>query len=169
MEQIPIDVNNLEIRHHFLAYTLMDAIQKLTEQSRPLWGQMTAQQMVEHLIWAFELSTGKSEITNNLPADLLEKRKKFLYINQSTPHEVPNPELERGLPPNRFASLEEAKNKLREELSAFLNFFPGSAGIVYEHPIFGKLSSEEWERAHYKHAYHHLLQFGLIHAPDRKN
>ncbi len=169
MEQLPFDVNNPEIRHHFLAYTLMDAIQRLKEQSRPLWGRMTAQQMVEHLIWSLELSTGKSEIICNLPVGLLEKRKKFLFDNMPTPQEVPNPELEKGLPPNRFASLDEAIRRLGEELSAFRNFLSGNTGIEYEHPIFGKLSAEEWERAHYKHVYHHLLQFGLIHDPGCKD
>jgi hypothetical protein len=28
----------------------------------------------------------------------------------------------------------------------------------------GALAHDEWHRAHYKHAYHHLLQFGLIEA-----
>jgi hypothetical protein len=30
------------------------------------------------------------------------------------------------------------------------------------HPLFGPIGAEEWTRVHFKHAYHHLLQFALI-------
>ena len=30
------------------------------------------------------------------------------------------------------------------------------------HPTFGPLAAEEWSRSHFKHVYHHLLQFGLL-------
>jgi oxepin-CoA hydrolase/3-oxo-5,6-dehydrosuberyl-CoA semialdehyde dehydrogenase len=167
MEQIPFDVNNLEIRQHFLNHTLMEAIDRLTEQTQPRWGRMTVQQMVEHLTWAFALSTGKSVIICNLLPDLQENRKKFLFNNEPTPREVPNPELEKGLPPIRFANLAKAKKMLGEEVNVFLKNVTENPSLTHDHPIFGKLSLEEWERAHYKHGYHHLLQFGLIRGPDR--
>lgn len=166
---IPFDVNDYEVRQDFLKNVLMNAIGHLTEKTQPLWGKMTSQQMVEHLIWAFELSTGKSEISCNLPTDLLEKRKKFLFNNQPTPHEVPNPELERGLPPDRFANLYEARKILEGEVNAFLKLLSEKPVAAYDHPIFGKLNMEEWERAHYKHGYHHLLQFGLVGERDSKS
>lgn len=32
------------------------------------------------------------------------------------------------------------------------------------HPVFGPIGMAEWARAHVKHAYHHLLQFGALDA-----
>jgi len=43
-----IDVHGFLARGFFLVH------------ARPGWGKMTAQQMVEHLAWAFELSTGQA-------------------------------------------------------------------------------------------------------------
>lgn len=162
MEINSFDVNNSEIRRHFLEHTLMEAIGGLDERREPLWGKMTARKMVEHLIWAFELSTGKSKIICDLSQEQQAQRKPFLYNNRPTPHEVPNPELEKGLPSPRFIHLEAARKRLGEEVVAFMEHNPNQE---YDHPIFGKLSREEWERAHYKHTFHHLLQFGLIPDP----
>jgi oxepin-CoA hydrolase/3-oxo-5,6-dehydrosuberyl-CoA semialdehyde dehydrogenase len=164
MRQIPFDVNDEKTRRYFLNHTLREVIKELTEQSRPLWGRMTAQQMVEHLTWSFELSNGKIKITCSLPQDQLEKRKKFLYNDRPTPREVPNPELVNGLPPDQFTNLEDTRRRFGEELVAFLKYSAVYPSAIHEHPIFGNLNMEEWERAHYKHAFHHMLQFGLI--PD---
>lgn len=167
MEKNSFDVNNSEIRQHFLENTLMEAIGELDDRREPLWGKMTARQMVEHLIWAFELSTGKSKIICDLSPEQQAQRKPFLYNNRPTPHEVPNPELEKGLPSARFIHLATARKKLGEEVVAFMEHNPDNPNLEYDHPIFGKLNREEWERAHYKHTFHHLLQFGLIPDPDQ--
>ena len=161
------DVNNLQTRQHFMKHTLMETIAGLNEESQPHWGKMTAQQMVEHLIWAFELSNGKSKIICNLSEEQEAQRKPFLYNNRPTPREVPNPELENGFPPNRFINLEEARKRLGKEILAFMKQDPENHLPEYDHPIFGKLNREEWERAHYKHTFHHLIQFGLIPDPDQ--
>ena len=50
---------------------------------------------------------------------------------------------------------------LRCELERFLDG-PRSNEQVSTHPIFGPIGYDEWHRTHYKHTYHHLLQFGLI-------
>lgn len=167
MEKISFDVNNSEAREHFLKHTLMEAVAGLDERSQPHWGKMTAQQMVEHLIWAFDLSNGKSKLICNLSQEQQSQRKPFLYNNRPTPRGVPNPELENGIPPNRYKDLEEAKQNLGEALLAFVNQIPENHQQDYDHPIFGTLTRDEWERAHYKHIYHHLLQFGLIPDPEQ--
>jgi hypothetical protein len=166
MYHILFDVNDPEIRQDFLKNVLMNAIRDLKEPIHALWGKMTTRQMVEHLIWTFQLSTGKSAETHTVPEDQADYRKKFLFNNRPTPHEVSNPMLEGGLPPYRFSSLEEAKRTLYEEVNQFLKHLRDFPEAIRPHPIFGELSMEEWERAHYKHGYHHLLQFGLVAEPD---
>jgi len=166
MEKISFNVNNRETLRHFLMHTVMEAIGRLDEGCQSRWGKMTARQMVEHLIWAFELSNGQSKIICDLPREQQARRKMFLYNNQPTPHEVPNPELENGLPPNRYIDLEEAREKLGEQVHAFMKKLTDNHLFEYDHPIFGKLNREDWERAHYKHTFHHLLQFGLIPDPE---
>ena len=58
-------------------------------------------------------------------------------------------------------SLTAATATFARTLGSFLDG-PRSNEQLYTHPIFGPIGYEEWHRTHYKHAYHHLLQFGLI-------
>ena len=145
-----------------MKHTFVNAIDSLTEPTKPLWGKMTAQHMVEHLYWAFELSTGKSEIHYNRPENLTQRAKRFLYDNGPMPHLFKNPLLGEEPPPLRFADLADSKIALREELNRFFDHFLAIPTAIHNHPIFGPLGAEEWERTHYKHCYHHLLQFGQI-------
>jgi len=159
---VPFDVNNTEVRQHFLKQTLLDAMNSLTERTQPLWGRMTAQHMVEHLTWTFELSTGRTEVHRDIPENLIARTKKCLYDNTPTPHDFKNPILSENPRPLRFESLADSKNVLREEMNRFLDHIPEKLEVIHNHPLFGPLRSDEWQRCHFKHCYHHLLQFGLI-------
>ena len=75
--------------------------------------------MVEHLVWAFELSTGQAQAACQFPEAQREQLKAFLYHNRPTPREFQNPVLAAGLPPLRHASLPEAKAALRVEVERY--------------------------------------------------
>jgi hypothetical protein len=160
MTESPFDVNDAALRDAFLRDAVPAALAALTANAAPHWGQMTAQQMVEHLLWAFDLSNGVATVECAVPENVLPRMKRFLRNNQTTPREFMNPLLVSGLPPLRHASLNEAKAALGQELQRFLN--RSGTGEVCMHPLFGPLDHEEWHRAHYKHIHHHLSQFGVI-------
>ena len=162
MEKFPFDVNDSALRASFLGPSLFDVLATLEERTRARWGRMSAQQMVEHLSWAFELSTGRAEVKCPIPEAELARRKAFLYGNMPTPHEFVNPVLAAGLPALRHAALSEAKTALRLEVERFQEQAAAGAVRLRTHPVFGALGTEEWERSHFKHVYHHLLQLGLI-------
>jgi oxepin-CoA hydrolase/3-oxo-5,6-dehydrosuberyl-CoA semialdehyde dehydrogenase len=155
------DVNDEGARESFLQHELPGAIERLSSASTPRWGRMRAQEMVEHLIWAFALSNGVTHVSCSVPASELPRLKQFLYSNRPTPREFMNPALVNGLPPLRHGTLEEAKTALKRELARFLDG-PRLADQVHTHPVFGRMGYAEWHRAHCKHVHHHLLQFGLI-------
>ena len=76
--KIRFDVNDAEGRNEFIGGSLCDALGSLATESQPRWGAFTAAQMVEHLLWGFELSTGRrvadaatsvATATNHLPED----------------------------------------------------------------------------------------------------
>ena len=161
MYESRFDVNDAAVRNEFLRHQALAAMAGLNERTHPRWGRMAPQQMVEHLIWAFELSIGKAETVCMNPESDLPRVKSFLYSNRPTRRGVRIPALASGLPPLRYASLDEAKAVLGQELQCFLEDAP-RAGRLYTHPVFGPIGHEEWHRAHYKHTHHHLLQFGLI-------
>jgi oxepin-CoA hydrolase/3-oxo-5,6-dehydrosuberyl-CoA semialdehyde dehydrogenase len=152
------DVNDAVLRDTFLRREFPLAVATLSEASRAEWGRMSAQQMVEHLIWALDLSLGRVTVACYTPEEDLPRYKRFLLSNRPSPREFMNPALTTGLPALRFDSLEAAKAALREALERFLD---GSHDSLHMHPVFGPLSHEEWHRMHYKHFHHHLEQFGL--------
>lgn len=165
MATIRFDVNDAELREAFLRGLLMDALASLGDGSKSRWGRMTAQQMVEHLAWSFELSTGRAQVECPTPEAELERMKRFLYRNRPSPPDFMNPALVDGLPPLRHRSLDEARAALGAEMARFLEHARAEPDAVHTHPVFGPIRMEEWSRTHFKHAYHHLLQFGLVEAP----
>jgi oxepin-CoA hydrolase/3-oxo-5,6-dehydrosuberyl-CoA semialdehyde dehydrogenase len=162
---IAFDVNDPSLRETLLRHVLVDAVGALCEGAKPAWGKMTAQQMVEHLEWAFALSNGQGFCDCPVPETERERRKAFLYSNRPTPREFMNPLLTTGLPPLRHAGLDEARTALAGEVARFLAQSAATPGLIRAHPVFGSMPLGEWTRSHYKHAYHHLLQFGLIRTP----
>ena len=159
---IPFDVNDADLRDEFFRHLLFNALSALRDDTRPGWGKMTAQQMVEHLIWAVEISTGKAEAVCTFPEAQRERLKGFLYDNRPTPREFQNPVLAAGLPALRYTDVADATAALRPEVDVFLVQASATPGAVRMHPVFGPIAAEEWARSHFKHCYHHLLQFGLI-------
>lgn len=162
MTEIPFDVNDYKLRETFFDQFLIDRITCLKEDTLPLWGKMVAQNMIEHLVWAFEISTGILEVPCRTPEKLLERVKSFLYSNNPTPREFRHPLLGENPPPFRFQNFSGAKDALQKENARFVIYFREQPDAVHVHPIFGPLGAEEWQRSHFKHCYHHLQQFGLI-------
>ena len=161
---IPFDVNDPDVREMFLRRHLFDALVPLHDDTRPHWGRMTAQQMVEHLLWAFELSNGAAHLECPIPESQRQRLKAFLYDNRPTPREFMNPVLTAGLPPLRHKGLAEAAASLRAAVNRFMQKAASTPDATQIHPVFGPIGMDEWARAHFKHTYHHLLQFGLVEA-----
>ncbi len=161
---IPFDVNDTQLRKTFFDQLLAERISGLGEHASPLWGNMTAQHMVEHLLWAFECSTGAIVLPCCTPENLLERTKTFLYDNRPTPRGFKNPLLGQSPPSLRFSCFSDAKAALHKEVSRFIDLCQMQTNTRHVHPVFGPIGAEEWQRAHFKHCYHHLLQFGVVEA-----
>jgi hypothetical protein len=155
------DVNDADLRESFLRSEVAPALDELRVDTAARWGGMTAQQMVEHLMWACECSTGRAVVECGYPAAVLPRMKSFLRDDRESPREFMNPVLASGLPALRCADLAEAKAALLRELSRFLDA-PCAGDELHTHPIFGPLGYEDWHRAHCKHFRHHFSQFGLM-------
>ena len=159
---VAFDVNDERLRQEFLSELLPMALDSLHEHTRPAWGKMSSQEMVEHLTWAFELSTGQRQTHCPVPEDARERMKPFLYGNQPSPHEFMNPVLASGLPPLEHPNLSSARDALNAARHRFLEQPERTGQDMRVHPMFGPLGRDDWSRVHFKHAFHHLLQFDLI-------
>lgn len=159
---LPFDVNDENLRKEFFGVQVISALGELSAASSARWGNMTPQQMVEHLIWALEVANGLVEVKCDVHPKLIGRLKGFLFDDTPTSHDFMNPLLKKGLPPDRFSSISEARQELNEQRELFLRAPEGDRARLRTHPIFGRLNHDEWERSQYKHFFHHLLQFGLL-------
>ena len=135
----------------------------LTESSKPMWGIMTPQHMVEHLIQAVQLSNGK--LTNNEcmnPPEKLKVLKRFLLSPRPLPKNFVNTVIGPELKPLINNSLADAIKKLNDELDHIENYFTKNPEAKPINPTFGPLNKEEWIKFHIKHFNHHFEQFGLM-------
>jgi hypothetical protein len=62
----------------------------------------------------------------------------------------------------RFRTVAEGIDKLENEIRDFLNVYNATPGLKIRNPVFGDLDYELAVTLLYKHAQHHLKQFGLI-------
>jgi hypothetical protein len=136
-------------------------LSQLRPDMRPLWGRMSAHQMVCHLSDSMRMALGErpTRLLFNRPVRLIAR-----LITLHTPVRFPRgaPTLsmldqeKRGSPPTEFDADVATFVALQER------FMATSATLgPREHPLFGRLSAREWAVWAEKHADHHLRQFGL--------
>ena len=134
----------------------------LRVNTKPLWGKMTPQHMVEHLILAMRMSTGKLKLECFNPPEKLPALKRFLMSSRPLPKLFVNPAIGENLLPLEYSSLEAAKNILNQEIIDYLNHFELNPEAKTVNVTFGELNKEEWDVFHKKHFLHHFSQFGLL-------
>jgi len=126
-----------------------------------LWGKMTPQHMVEHLILAIQMSNEKLKYDCLSPIERLPTLRRFLFSDRPLQKMFINPAIGSDLMKLRYKDIDEAKEKLREEISYYNKYFIENPYSKPTHMIFGELNKEEWDIFHKKHFTHHLSQFGL--------
>ena len=137
-------------------------LEKLDPHQKPLWGKMTPQHMVEHLILAMQMSNGKLKLECINPPEKIPTLKRFLMSSRPMPKLFVNPFIGEDLRPLENSSLEEAMAKLKNEVNDYELFFENNPGVKPVNVTFGELDEEEWNFFHKKHFTHHLSQFGLL-------
>ena len=140
----------------------LNKLESLTTYHKPLWGKMSAQHMVEHLILAVKIGNGKLRLECFNPPEILSALRRFLLSEKPLPKEFINPAIGPDLLPLEFSSLEEAKEKLKSEIKDYIKYFRDNPDARPVNVTFGELNKEEWEIFHQKHLTHHLKQFGLF-------
>jgi Protein of unknown function (DUF1569) len=135
-----------------------DRLNKLSASSERQWGKMTAAQMMAHCKEAFKVPLSSKPLSRSTMGILFGWMMKSKLFNTSP--------WGKNLPtaPNfrikDERSFEEEKNDLVSIVSNFHK--KGASGIGDKvHPMFGKLTAEQWGLSMWKHLDHHLRQFGV--------
>jgi oxepin-CoA hydrolase/3-oxo-5,6-dehydrosuberyl-CoA semialdehyde dehydrogenase len=137
---------------------LKSLLLSLDPAAKPLWGKMSPQQMVEHMVRQIEFSNGKRVTTCDLPAEEAAiAKEKWIYTDAQIPRNLAlGP-----LPANIYPDIKAAIKQLMKELEDFDEYFeePDTTAI---HAGYGAMEYNEWLIWHGKHFTHHLKQFGLL-------
>ncbi len=149
----------MEIKNLFepaVKQDIIDRINKLTIQSQRQWGKMDVAQMLCHVQAPMSVAFGNTSVKGNwLMRMILPFFKSLLY------NEKP---WKQGLPTDKtFITTGSSKDFDNEKTMVLnmLNRFTEGNMINEKHPIFGKLTKEQWSKATWKHLDHHLKQFGV--------
>jgi hypothetical protein len=146
----------------FLLNEFPALLKQLTTDVKGSWGVMNAQQMVEHFILSVKNASGKLALPAVNTGDTLEKFRSFLFSDKQFRENTKNPLLSDEPLPVHYPSMQAAIEKLELELKHFFDVFQNDPGRTTYNPIFGELDFDGNVHLLYKHARHHLRQFGLI-------
>ena len=133
-------------------------INKLTPESKAVWGKMNVAQMYRHCAVAIDIAFGNSNLKVNFLTKLLGKmlKKKVFYGGEMGKN---SPTAKEFIITENL-DLEKTKAELIVRFSRFTS--EGKSVIkTTNHPFWGKMNYEDWDVLMWKHTDHHLKQFGV--------
>lgn len=132
-------------------------LQSLSVSSTRRWGSLSLEGMLEHLRLSASMALGELEVpsSNKRAFQVFPLKHLILYV-APFPKSAPTAP---ALKPVDTVSFEEGRSSLLELLERIGTGPTEGAGPA--HPLFGPLSRREWGAVTYKHADHHLKQFGV--------
>ncbi|MCF8244634.1 MAG: DUF1569 domain-containing protein [Saprospiraceae bacterium] len=137
---------------------LLERLDRLTAAATPVWGKMNAAQMLAHCSAAFKTPTGELTLKPlPLPLRLIGPLLKKSILS-GKPYKKNSP--------TAAEFLMRGKMDFEKEREIFIHNFRKLAEgpqvvKVLKHPLFGKMTAEEWGRHMYKHTDYHFGQFGI--------
>lgn len=137
---------------------ILSRIEKLTPESPAIWGKMNVSQMLAHCAAGAQMPTGDI-IVKSSPVQIIGQFFKKSIIHSDKP-------LRKNSPTAPELTMVD-KKEFEKEKAAFIAavnklYAGGENGIKLEkHAFFGKMTPKEWGILNYKHADHHLRQFGV--------
>jgi oxepin-CoA hydrolase/3-oxo-5,6-dehydrosuberyl-CoA semialdehyde dehydrogenase len=143
---------------------ILECLAKLSAESKPKWGTMSPQHMLEHLEYTYKIASGQYQnFEINTPEKILDKVHNSLYNYHKMPREHMFPLAEESkINELKHKDLEEAKLKMLESRQEYLDFFKENPDVVLKNTVFGEMNRYEWYLLDRKHLNHHFEQFGLI-------
>lgn len=129
--------------------------------TKPLFGKMNGQQMVEHLSAVTQIANGNWKVDIYVSDEKTARRKPFLNTDNELQVGFKAPFLSENPAPLKFNSINEAIDDLLVQVKLFEKVFNEDANRKVVHPFFGELDYEYWKKFQVKHFTHHFKQFGL--------
>ncbi|OJU26682.1 MAG: hypothetical protein BGN92_07400 [Sphingobacteriales bacterium 41-5] len=136
---------------------LIDRIASLNENSIAQWGKMNVSQMIAHCLLWDEMALGKTKFKQAFIGRLFGKiaLKSFIKDDKFFPKNVGS--LQELIVTETNEQLEFLKNQWSASLERYKSL---ADNHEYVHAFFGRMNKHQTGRLAYKHADHHLRQFG---------
>jgi len=141
---------------------IKERVNKLTPDSKALWGRMNVAQALAHLQTPMLVAFGELQLEGGVMAFLFGKMAKKQML-EDKPFKKNMPTVKefkftgKNLPGKDF---EKEKTILLSYIDRFITKGPGAI-VNKKHPFFGPMTEEEWDKLQWKHLDHHLRQFGV--------
>jgi hypothetical protein len=150
-------------KENFLRTRLIGYLQKLDPATPPKWGKMSVHQMIEHFAGdAVKNASGRLKFEKILtPPEHLERLREFMMSDKPMRENTRNPLMKEEPAPTHFKTVQAAIGALQQELIYFFEAYEKDPQLVIRNPFFGDLNFEQNVQLLYKHALHHLKQFGV--------
>ena len=150
-------------KENFLRTKLVTCLQRLDPATPPNWGKMSVQQMIEHYAGdAVRNASGRLKMDKILtPPENLERMREFMMSEKPFKENTSNPLMGEEPAPLRYQTVQAAIGALQQELIYFFEAFEKNPQLITRNPFFGDLNFEQSVQLLYKHALHHLKQFGV--------
>lgn len=150
-------------KENFLRTKLVAYLQRLDPATPARWGKMNVQQMIEHYAGdAVRNANGRLRIDTIItPPEHLERMREFMMSDKPFKENTKNSLMSEEPAPLRYKTVQGAIGALQQELIYFFEAFEANPQLIIRNPFFGDLNFEQNVQLLYKHALHHLKQFGV--------
>ena len=134
---------------------IVNRINYLTSETQRKWGKMDVSQMLAHVQLPINCAYGTHKVKGSFLLKLLGPLFKGILYNDKP--------YKQGMPTDPTYIVVDAKN-FETEKQTLLNLvkkFSPDAIVLLNHPVWGKMTKDQWSKATWKHLDHHLKQFGV--------
>jgi hypothetical protein len=136
--------------------TMIARIDKLSPESKAFWGKMKVDQMLKHTNGVILVAFGEHTLKISFLMQLLGRIMKNKIFNSEFKKNSPT------APEFIFKKSYDFEVSKKELAANFTRFSNGHKSItITNHPFWGKMTLEDWDKLMWNHLDHHLRQFGV--------
>jgi Protein of unknown function (DUF1569) len=147
------------IRNETDKASLIERLKKLNGNEERLWGKMTVNQMLSHLVQAGEMPFAHSlpDASNFMSRNIIKPM--VLYVLPMPKEVKTSPEMNQQEDGRKPLEFNDDRRLLIESIEKLANISVNHSCL--RHPFFGPMNAKEWATIAHKHIDHHLKQFGV--------
>jgi hypothetical protein len=143
----------------FVRQGFLSLLKTIDKDTKPAWGLMNVQQMIEHMSDSFRVANGKVPQKIITPLENIPKMKAFIMSDIPFKENTKNRTLPEAPAPLKNTTVQKAVEELQKEIEDFFTVFKNAPDKIIDNSIFGDLNFNEWIHLLNKHCIHHLKQF----------